>query len=148
MIAAIVTGLPTSQGTVKAGAADGDVPIVELLGCELEGDQFTMTAWMTLSGGAIERYGFAYSINSKTTQYKLTDGSLDKWEEFDCTITVNPGDEVWYQAIARNEYGLEGKDDDIFYVPEEEPEIELEAPEITSHESSEDIVAGEDIKFR
>ena len=143
-----VTALPLT--VLQVSAADGDTPKVEILDYELNGNQFTITAQVTLSGGGVECYGFAYSINGKTTEYDLTYEEVGKWEEFTTTITVNSGDTIWFEAIVRNEYGLEGKDSDSFAVPEEEPEIELDAPEITQPDKDGDDIfyAGEDIEFR
>ena len=141
-----VTALPLTALPVSAD--DGDTPEVELLDYEFDGYEFTMNAWMTLSGGAVECYGFAYSINGTTTQYALTYDSIGKREEFSHVITVNPGDEIWYEVIVKNEYGLEGKADTIFYVPEAEPDVELEAPDITSPNADGPFYAGEDIEFR
>lgn len=129
-------------------SADGDKPQVEILDYELNGNQFTISAQMTLSGGAVECYGFAYSINGKTTEYDLTYDTIGKWEEFTTTITVYPGDTIWFEAIVRNEYGLEGKDDQSFAVPEDEPEIELDTPNITSPDEDDTFFAGDDITFR
>lgn len=131
---------------LEVKAADGDTPVVEL-GYEYDENSFTMKAQITLSGGGIDRYGFAYSINGVKTLYHWFDEEIGKYEEFSHTISVEPGDEIWYQVIVKNEYGKTAKEDDIFNVPEEEPEIELETPDITFPDSYDDIVAGEDVDF-
>lgn len=139
-----VTALPLTA--LQVSAADGDTPKVEL-DYEYDEYSFTMKAQITLSGGGIEQYGFAYSINGVKTLYHWFDEEIGKYEEFSHTISVDPGDEVWYQVIVKNEYGKTAKEDDIFNVPEEEPEIELEVPTINSPDSYDDIVAGEDVEF-
>ncbi len=140
----LVLSLPLTA--IPVIAADGDTPEVEL-DYEYDEYSFTMKAQITLSGGGIEQYGFAYSINGVKTLYHWFDEEIGKYEEFSYTISVEPGDEIWYQVIVKNEYGKTAKEDDIFNVPEEEPEIELETPTIYSPDSYDDIVAGEDLKF-
>ena len=63
-IVMMVTALPLT--VLQVSAVDGDTPEVEL-DYEYDDDSFTMKAQITLSGGGIEQYGFAYSINSVKT---------------------------------------------------------------------------------
>lgn len=139
-----VTALPMT--ILRVSSNDGDQPKVQLY-YDFDGNSFTMKAQITLSGGGITSYGFAYSINGVKTLYKWFDEEIGKYQEFSHTISVDPMDEVWYQVIVKNEYGKVTQVDNIFYVPAEEPKIELETPDITYPDSYDDIVAGEDVEF-
>lgn len=134
---------------IDAWAAAGDAPKVALEDPVIGDDYVTLKGHVTKNGGVkITKYGFGYKINGGSWVWDLTEATISSYVTFSCKIDdLEPGDEVYYVVLAENQYG-EGKEYNAIYVPEEEPDIELDRPNITAPDEDDTFYAGEDITFK